>query len=113
MATRITINIIGHAQCGETSLELRDDDRGVDRHDGHARWAVPGRRGAVGTARIRGLASGPVLACAVGVGGVPGMTLADCRIGARCRTARWDPDAEVSVAEAMDFWAFAAGAANV
>ena len=41
------------------------------------------------------------------------MTLTDCRIGIRNRTARWDPDAEVSVAEAMDFWAFAAGAANV
>jgi uncharacterized protein (DUF2236 family) len=41
------------------------------------------------------------------------MTIADCRISARRRTARWDPAAEVSVAEAMDFWAFAAGAANV
>ena len=41
------------------------------------------------------------------------MTLADCRIGIRRRTARWDPQAEVSAAEAMDFWAFAAGAANV
>lgn len=41
------------------------------------------------------------------------MTLADCRIVIRRRTARWDPDAEVSAAEAMDFWAFAAGAANV
>jgi uncharacterized protein (DUF2236 family) len=27
--------------------------------------------------------------------------------------ARWDPDAEVSVADAMDFWSFAAAAANV
>ncbi|MCV7280073.1 DUF2236 domain-containing protein [Mycolicibacterium flavescens] len=35
------------------------------------------------------------------------------RISIRRRTARWDPDAEVSAAEAMDFWAFAAGAANV
>jgi uncharacterized protein (DUF2236 family) len=35
------------------------------------------------------------------------------RISARRRTARWDPDAEVSVKEAMDFWSFAAGAANV
>jgi len=41
------------------------------------------------------------------------MTLADCRIGIRRRTARWDPAAAVSAAEAMDFWAFAAGAANV
>jgi uncharacterized protein (DUF2236 family) len=41
------------------------------------------------------------------------MTLADCRIAVRRRTARWDPAAEVSAAEAMDFWAFAAGAANV
>lgn len=41
------------------------------------------------------------------------MTGADCRIDIRRRTGRWDPDAEVSVAEAMDFWAFAAGAANV
>jgi len=41
------------------------------------------------------------------------MTLAECRIGIRRRTARWDPHAEVSAAEAMDFWAFAAGAANV
>ncbi|OBF30240.1 hypothetical protein A5724_23755 [Mycobacterium sp. ACS1612] len=41
------------------------------------------------------------------------MTLADCRIDIRRRTSRWDPDAEVSVAEALDFWAFAAGAANV
>ena len=41
------------------------------------------------------------------------MTLADYRIDIRRRSARWDPDAEVSVAESMDFWAFAAGAANV
>jgi uncharacterized protein (DUF2236 family) len=41
------------------------------------------------------------------------MTLADCRIGIRRRTARWDPAADVGAAEAMDFWAFAAGAANV
>ncbi|AGB21825.1 hypothetical protein Mycsm_01413 [Mycobacterium sp. JS623] len=44
---------------------------------------------------------------------MPGMNLADCRISIRRRTARWDPAAEVSAAEAMDFWAFAAGAANV
>jgi uncharacterized protein (DUF2236 family) len=41
------------------------------------------------------------------------MTPAQCRIDISRRTARWDPDAEVTVAEAMDFWAFAAGAANV
>jgi uncharacterized protein (DUF2236 family) len=41
------------------------------------------------------------------------MTRTDCRIEIRRRTARWDPDAEVTAAEAMDFWAFAAGAANV
>jgi uncharacterized protein (DUF2236 family) len=35
-----------------------------------------------------------------------------CRILIRRRTARWDAD-PVSAAEAMDFWAFAAGAANV
>nr|WP_090281599.1 oxygenase MpaB family protein [Mycolicibacterium komanii]CRL78218.1 hypothetical protein CPGR_05103 [Mycolicibacterium komanii] len=35
------------------------------------------------------------------------------RISARRRTARWDPEADVTAAEAMDFWAFAAGAANV
>lgn len=41
------------------------------------------------------------------------MTPADCRIDIRRGTARWDPAAEVTAAEAMDFWAFAAGAANV
>ena len=45
--------------------------------------------------------------------GVPGMTPSDCRIDIRRRTARWDPAAEVTAAEAMDFWAFAAGPANV
>ncbi|BBX04142.1 hypothetical protein BST36_17910 [Mycolicibacterium moriokaense] len=40
------------------------------------------------------------------------MTAADCRIQIRRRTARWD-DRPVTIAEAMDFWAFAAGAANV
>jgi uncharacterized protein (DUF2236 family) len=35
------------------------------------------------------------------------------RISAKRRTARWDPDAEVSAADAMDFWSFAAAAANV
>jgi uncharacterized protein (DUF2236 family) len=37
---------------------------------------------------------------------------ADCRISISRRTARWSTD-PVSAAEAMDFWAFAAGAANV
>jgi uncharacterized protein (DUF2236 family) len=41
------------------------------------------------------------------------MTHADCRIDIRRRTVRWDPAAEVTAAEAMDFWAFAAGPANV
>jgi len=41
------------------------------------------------------------------------MTLADCRIAIGRRTARWDPDESVSAAGAMDFWSFAAGAANV
>lgn len=36
----------------------------------------------------------------------------ECRIAPRWRTARWD-DRDVTVADAMDFWAFAAGAANV
>jgi uncharacterized protein (DUF2236 family) len=35
------------------------------------------------------------------------------RISVRRQTARWDPDAEVSVKDAMDFWSFAAAAANV
>lgn len=35
------------------------------------------------------------------------------RIAVKRRTARWDPDEEVTAAHAMDFWAFAAGAANV
>ena len=39
--------------------------------------------------------------------------MSDCRISVKRRAARWDPDAEVSVAEAMDFWSFAAAAANV
>ena len=41
------------------------------------------------------------------------MTLEDCRITVRRRTARWDPDESVTAADAMDFWSFAAGAANV
>ncbi|MGV0791611.1 oxygenase MpaB family protein [Mycolicibacterium sp. XJ1819] len=39
--------------------------------------------------------------------------MTDCRIEIGRRTARWDPEQRVTVAEAMDFWAFAAGAANV
>ncbi|OBA93232.1 hypothetical protein A5662_20230 [Mycobacteriaceae bacterium 1482268.1] len=35
------------------------------------------------------------------------------RISVKRRTARWDPDAEVSVKDAMDFWSFAGAAANV
>ncbi|MCG5432270.1 oxygenase MpaB family protein [Mycobacterium sp. MYCO198283] len=41
------------------------------------------------------------------------LTLADTRITIRRRTPRWTVDEEVSVRDAMDFWAFAAGAANV
>lgn len=40
------------------------------------------------------------------------VSAADCRISITRRTARWD-DGPVSAADAMDFWAFAAGAANV
>src|ERR1700712_4582174 len=36
----------------------------------------------------------------------------ETRIAPRRRTARWD-DGDVTVADAMDFWSFAAGAANV
>ena len=39
--------------------------------------------------------------------------MSDTRISVTRQTARWDPDAEVSVKEAMDFWSFAAAAANV
>jgi len=39
--------------------------------------------------------------------------MTDYRISVRRRTARWDPTEEVSAADAMDFWAFAAGPANV
>jgi uncharacterized protein (DUF2236 family) len=42
----------------------------------------------------------------------PPLSTADCRISVTRRTARWTPE-PVSAAEAMDFWAFAAGAANV
>ena len=41
------------------------------------------------------------------------MRMTDNRISVKETTARWDPDAEVSVKEAMDFWSFAAAAANV
>jgi uncharacterized protein (DUF2236 family) len=40
------------------------------------------------------------------------MTAAGCRITIRRRTARWDSE-PVTAADAMDFWSFAAGAANV
>ncbi len=39
--------------------------------------------------------------------------MTDTRISVSRQTARWDPDAEVSVTEAMDFWSFAGAAANV
>jgi len=39
--------------------------------------------------------------------------MSETRISATRQTARWDPDADVSVADAMDFWSFAAAAANV
>ncbi|WP_319445990.1 MULTISPECIES: oxygenase MpaB family protein [unclassified Mycobacterium] len=40
------------------------------------------------------------------------MTLQDCRITVGRRTSRWSDD-DVTAAEALDFWSFAAGAANV
>lgn len=40
------------------------------------------------------------------------LMVADCRIQIRRRTARWDTR-PVTTADAMDFWSFAAGAANV
>lgn len=40
------------------------------------------------------------------------MTAADFRITIRRRTARWDSE-QVTAADALDFWSFAAGAANV
>ena len=39
--------------------------------------------------------------------------MSDTRIAVKRQTARWDPDAEVSAKDAMDFWSFAAAAANV
>jgi uncharacterized protein (DUF2236 family) len=39
--------------------------------------------------------------------------MSDTRISVTRQTARWDPDAEVCVQDAMDFWSFAAAAANV
>jgi uncharacterized protein (DUF2236 family) len=39
--------------------------------------------------------------------------MTETRISAKRQTARWDPDADVSVADAMDFWSFAGAAANV
>ena len=68
---------------------------GTDRHRPHG--VVP---------RIdRQLAGTAVLGCVHG--------MSDTRISVTRQTARWDPDAEVSVKEAMDFWSFAAAAANV
>jgi uncharacterized protein (DUF2236 family) len=40
------------------------------------------------------------------------MTLRDCRITVGRRTSRWSDD-DVTAAEALDFWSFGAGAANV
>ncbi len=40
------------------------------------------------------------------------LTVADCRIQVRRRTSRWD-SRPVTTADALDFWSFAAGAANV
>ena len=42
----------------------------------------------------------------------PDLTLEQCRIAIGRRTARWTDD-DVTASDAMDFWAFAAGAANV
>jgi uncharacterized protein (DUF2236 family) len=39
--------------------------------------------------------------------------MTETRISVKRRTARWDPGADVSIREAMDFWSFAAAAANV
>lgn len=39
--------------------------------------------------------------------------MSETRISVKRQTARWDPDAEVSAKDAMDFWSFAAAAANV
>jgi uncharacterized protein (DUF2236 family) len=41
------------------------------------------------------------------------LSTADTRISVNRRTARWDAAEDVTVREAMDFWSFAAGAANV
>lgn len=41
------------------------------------------------------------------------LSTADTRISVDRRTARWDSGDDVAVSEAMDFWSFAAGAANV
>lgn len=45
-------------------------------------------------------------------GDSPALTLADCRIQIRHRTARWD-EYPVTIADAADFWGAAASAANV
>lgn len=39
--------------------------------------------------------------------------MSETRISVSRQAARWDPDAEVSVRDAMDFWSFAGAAANV
>jgi uncharacterized protein (DUF2236 family) len=39
--------------------------------------------------------------------------MSETRISVNRQTARWDPDAKVSVKDAMDFWSFAGAAANV
>lgn len=41
------------------------------------------------------------------------LSTADTRISVNRRTVRWDAGDNVTVSEAMDFWSFAAGAANV
>jgi uncharacterized protein (DUF2236 family) len=53
------------------------------------------------------------VAGAAHLGGVHAVNLERCRITIRRRTARWDEAEQVTAAEAMDFWSFAAGAANV
>src|SRR6476660_6999398 len=128
---------VAHAHDVAEAVRRRTDDRRVAGHRGHRQRALPAvGRGVVGRqlglvrrpARgrvgpdLRG--DGAVLARPVAAervrrvnpaGEEPAlapMSLHDCRITARMRTARWSDD-EVTAADAMDFWAFAAGAANV
>src|SRR5215218_610598 len=94
------------------------------RYGGHARRSVRAHRHRVdgprrGPNRLAGACRNPVdrrvdrvVAGAAGLGGVHAITAAECRITINRRTARWDAES-VSAAEALDFWAFAAGAANV